>query len=187
MPAGGNSKDDDKKDKKDKKDKGDPPTTTTETGTGSIPTTPDNPVVPGTGGGDEGVYSRITDPPATGRDHGPGESGGNDAPASDDRIALVAAALIGVTFPLVVSTRYGSVSIADMRIVDGPGNSPSWVDVTCQGEVVGGDQHFRIFNPPTLVEDPNGEIIGSDGTRYRQDPILAVVESVATNGGKIKK
>lgn len=66
-----------------------------------------------------------------------------------------------------------------------------YVDVYTAGPTVGGDPHFRIINPPTLVEDPNGDIVvtskapnGKTVTRkYREDPVAAIAEAIAGQGG----
>jgi hypothetical protein len=41
-----------------------------------------------------------------------------------------------------------------------------------------GDPHFRIFNPPTLVADPTGDI-ELNGQRFREDPLAALGQVVA--------
>jgi hypothetical protein len=43
--------------------------------------------------------------------------------------------------------------------------------------------NYRIVNPPTLVEDPAGDVIGGDGRRYRHDPLAAVAEVIGSLGG----
>lgn len=66
-----------------------------------------------------------------------------------------------------------------------------YVDVYTAGPTVGGDPHFRIINPPTLVGDPNGDIEvtstprgGKTVTRrYREDPLGAIAEAIAGQGG----
>ncbi len=57
-----------------------------------------------------------------------------------------------------------------------------WVEVHLGGDVEGGDPHYRIENPPTLVSDPAGDIELATG-RYRHDPLAAVAELVAQYGG----
>lgn len=58
----------------------------------------------------------------------------------------------------------------------------AWVDVYLEGQTENGDAHFRVINPPTLVEDRNGSII-VNGVRHREDPLLALAEVVAGYGG----
>lgn len=46
----------------------------------------------------------------------------------------------------------------------------------------GGDPHFRLICPPTLVADPSGNVhIG--GKRYRADPLAALATVIASAGG----
>jgi hypothetical protein len=57
-----------------------------------------------------------------------------------------------------------------------------WVEAHLGGQTEGGDPHYRIFNPPTLVEDPDGDVQLTTGT-YREDPLAAVAEVIAQYGG----
>lgn len=54
-----------------------------------------------------------------------------------------------------------------------------------------GAPDYRIFNPPTLVSDPAGDILSeTHGKRYREDPLAAVAElitSVRTTGRKSRR
>lgn len=58
----------------------------------------------------------------------------------------------------------------------------AWVDVYLEGQTEDGEAHFRVINPPTLVEDRGGEII-VNGVRHREDPLLALAEVLAGHGG----
>lgn len=74
----------------------------------------------------------------------------------------------------------GTVRFAAVEVSEGDGATS--VEVHLDGEVVGGDPHFRIINPPMLVEDPDGGIeVG--GFRYREDPLAALAEVIARHGG----
>lgn len=84
--------------------------------------------------------------------------------------------------PYVRRTRHGEVRLDTLTgHQDAEGNR--WVEVMAGGgEVEGGDPHFRIFNPPTLVEDPAGPV-HHNGRRYREDPLAALAEVIGMNGG----
>lgn len=77
-------------------------------------------------------------------------------------------------------TRSGNVHMSGMTFHDDGTNV--WVEVALSGDTEGGDPHFRIFNPPTLVEDPNGDV-ELRGQRWRVDPIQAIAEAIARSGG----
>ena len=78
------------------------------------------------------------------------------------------------------ATRYGPVHISGIE--EGTDeNGVSWVEVFTPGP---GETHYRIFNPPTLAEDPNGPIaIGTK--RFREDPLAAVAEAIGRHGGAL--
>ena len=76
----------------------------------------------------------------------------------------------------VVQTRYGRVQVAGVS-VEQVGEEAA-VSVLLAGAPPGSDPHFRIFNPPTLVEDPGGDV-EVRGRRYREDPLGAVAEVIA--------
>lgn len=59
----------------------------------------------------------------------------------------------------------------------------AYVDVYLAGQPEGGDVHFRVINPPTLVEDRTGSIELAGVGRFREDPLLALAEAIAANGG----
>ncbi len=79
-----------------------------------------------------------------------------------------------------VSTAMGDVVIRTATVeVDAVG--VSWVDVRVD-HPSGGDPHYRIFNPPLLVEDPAGDVLVA-GRRFRRDPVAAIAETIARHGG----
>lgn len=57
-----------------------------------------------------------------------------------------------------------------------------WVELHLADGTESGETHYRIFNPPTLVSDPAGDV-EVNGRRFRLDPLAAVLEAVASNGG----
>lgn len=81
---------------------------------------------------------------------------------------------------LAVRTGRGEVHFAQIDAHEDGGRS--WVDVRLDGPTAGGDPHFKIVNPPTLVRDPLGDI-EVNGERYRDDPIAALAEVIASLGG----
>jgi hypothetical protein len=56
------------------------------------------------------------------------------------------------------------------------------LDVWVGGETENGDPHFRVVNPPLLVEDPSGDVT-INGRRFRRDPLAALAEAIGQNGG----
>ena len=79
-----------------------------------------------------------------------------------------------------VQTRQGLVRIDSLTF--GKEREVEWVDVHLAGLTQAGDPHFRIFNPPSLVRDPAGDIeVG--GTNYRRDPLAALAEIIGQYGG----
>jgi len=80
----------------------------------------------------------------------------------------------------LAQTRHGAVHIE--RFDFHKEGEHEWVEVHMGGQVEGGDPHFRIENPPTLVSDPAGDIELATG-RYRHDPLAALAELVAQYGG----
>jgi len=81
---------------------------------------------------------------------------------------------------LVSRTRAGTVHIASVDF--GKEGEVEWVDLTLAGQTEGGDPSMRIYNPPTLVSDPLGDI-EVRGKRYRRDPLAALAELAAHHGG----
>lgn len=55
------------------------------------------------------------------------------------------------------------------------------VEIRLSG-AAGGDPHFVIVNPPTLIPDPLGDVI-VNGMRFREDPLRALAQAIADNGG----
>lgn len=85
---------------------------------------------------------------------------------------------------LLMKTRYGSVSISSLEHqVDD--NGVSCVSVRLAEPGSSGDPHYRVFNPPQLVEDVRGDVV-MNGRRYRVDPLHALAEVVALHGGAVK-
>lgn len=62
--------------------------------------------------------------------------------------------------------------------------SERWVEVTVADPACG-DPTYRVFNPPALVPDPAGDV-ERGGVMYRRDPLTALAETVAANGGRRK-
>lgn len=60
------------------------------------------------------------------------------------------------------------------------------VEVWLEGETIGGEPHFRIVNPPLLVEDANGDVLLGQG-RFRLDPVAALAYVIGSLGGGIKR
>ena len=95
------------------------------------------------------------------------------------------AAIEGQVFPLTVDSVQGQVQIGSLtRRTDPEGND--YIEVFLRGESEWGDPHFRIWNPPLLVEDPQGPIAIGD-RHYREDPLSAVAEAIARHGGRQKR
>lgn len=83
--------------------------------------------------------------------------------------------------PYVRRTRHGEVSLVQVQGAVLP-DGLKVVEVHAGGQVEGGDPHFVIVNPPTLVEDPAGDVEIS-GRRFREDPLAALAEVVGMHGG----
>lgn len=77
-------------------------------------------------------------------------------------------------------TPEGEVRIC--RVTSHQEGDAHWVEVHLHGETTGGDPHFRIFNPPILAADPLGPV-EINGQRFREDPLAAVAQVVASLGG----
>lgn len=82
--------------------------------------------------------------------------------------------------------------VAIAQVTYGEADDVSWVDVYTAGQTQGGDPHFRIINPPTLVEDPAGDIVVTSTPRpgrkpvtrrFREDPLGAIAQAIAAQGG----
>lgn len=90
------------------------------------------------------------------------------------------------------STRQGVVTIGAMR--HRPAEKATELDSVevWLGSGSAGPPAWRLINPPTLVPDPAGNIIIAERTtpshtihrRYREDPLAAVAEFLASNQGR---
>jgi hypothetical protein len=77
-----------------------------------------------------------------------------------------------------VATRFGEVQIETLDVAtDSEGRD--YVEVFLAGDTENSDPHFKIWNPPLLVKDPDGTL--------REDPIQAIAEVIAGNGGRATK
>lgn len=85
--------------------------------------------------------------------------------------------------PYVRRTRHGEVRLDALQVLEVDGHTV--VEVWVGGDTENGDPHFRVVNPPQLVEDPQGPV-EVRGRRYREDPVAALAEAVAANGGAMK-
>lgn len=93
------------------------------------------------------------------------------------------------------STREGEVVIGGIRHrpPEGPKDLDS-VEVWVGGKAAGSPT-WRIINPPTLVSDPAGSVMIAEkapggksvNRRYREDPLAAIAEFIATNQGRSEK
>lgn len=81
--------------------------------------------------------------------------------------------------PFCVPTASGLVAFTS--ITERTEGASRWVEVTVADPACG-DPTFRVFNPPALVPDPEGDV-ERGGVRYRNDPLSALAETVAANGG----
>jgi hypothetical protein len=77
-------------------------------------------------------------------------------------------------------TPYGEVRIRSAVVV---GNV---AEVHLEDGTEGGDPHFRIVNPPLLVEDANGDVRNAAGT-FRRDPVAALAYVIGSLGGAVKR
>lgn len=90
---------------------------------------------------------------------------------------------------LTLRTSRGDVSIASVTF--GDTDDVTYVDVLTTGVTENDDPHFRIINPPSMVDDPGGDVVVTktmpDGRvvtrRFREDPLTAIAEAVASQGG----
>lgn len=71
--------------------------------------------------------------------------------------------------------------VAFTSIRAGEGDGREWVEVTVADPQCG-DPSFRVFNPPALVPDPNGDV-ERNGQRYRHDPLAALARVIGQAGG----
>ncbi|HEY3689651.1 MAG TPA: hypothetical protein VGL46_05035 [Pseudonocardiaceae bacterium] len=92
---------------------------------------------------------------------------------------------------LTLRPRGSDTDVVISRIDYGEADDVSYVDIYADGATVGGDPHFRIINPPMLVEDPAGDIVVTSKRRdgrmvtrtFREDPLAAIAEAIAGQGG----
>jgi hypothetical protein len=90
------------------------------------------------------------------------------------------------------STRRGAVSVGQIR--HRPARNAQELDSVevWLGGSAKGAPAWRIVNPPTLVSDPAGDVLITDRSpngrnivhRYREDPLVALAEFIATNQGR---
>lgn len=126
-----------------------------------------------------------------------GGTGGTRRTVGTARAELVRDAVLGSLRgpgPHHVPTPAGTVAFRSIRFVDATDVEPAYIDVRVGEGTESGETHFRIFNPPTLVRDPHGDIVrtyqrpgpgaGFDTVRYRHDPVAAIAEAIAGNGGR---
>lgn len=103
------------------------------------------------------------------------------AQARVECVQEAADAAFAVANPYVTVNTYGTVSICALTShTDGVG--AWWVDVWLAGSDTAADPSYRIYNPPLLVEDPNGDQ-NVGGVMYRLDPMGAVAEVIGMLGG----
>ncbi len=72
--------------------------------------------------------------------------------------------------PVTISTPAGPVVISRLELAPDGQTVEVWV-----GDPGGGDPHFRIVNPPTLVRGQGGALAES--------PLAAVAQAIADQGG----
>lgn len=90
------------------------------------------------------------------------------------------------------ATRQGSVVIGDIRHLPGEGEKELDSVEVWVGGPAAGPPAWRIINPPTLLPDPTGEVVITDEDpsgrttvrRYREDPLGAIAEFIATTQGR---
>jgi hypothetical protein len=86
---------------------------------------------------------------------------------------------------VAVGTRKGTIEVNRMELVEYSGVPALEVYLSNAA----GDPHYRIFNPPVLIEDPQGDIElpvrqkeGEEPKgkkKFRRDPLAAVLEVIA--------
>lgn len=82
---------------------------------------------------------------------------------------------------MTVQTSRGDVVLEDVAYRWDPESEVAYLEVTVGGPA-GGDPHYRVVNPPQLVEDPDGDV-ELRGRRWRVDPLAALAEVIGRNGG----
>lgn len=115
-----------------------------------------------------------------GQDFPPGVASQEDANGRVEAVQAAADVALADGATYAAATPHGQVHICDVTSAETDG--VAYVEVTVAGETVGGDPHFRIFNPPTLVPDPDGPV-EVRGRTYREDPMAALACVIANQGG----
>lgn len=110
----------------------------------------------------------------------PSGTPGEVASARVEAVQEAADAVLSDGQVYAVSTPDGEVRIC--QVTSHQDGEAHWVEVFLHGATEGGDPHFRIFNPPTLAADPLGPV-EINGERFREDPMGAVAQVVASFGG----
>lgn len=77
----------------------------------------------------------------------------------------------------------GPVVLESVQVVTEQGIT--WLDARTRGETETQDPHFRIVNPPLLVEDPTGPIV-INGRTFREDPLAALAQAIGEHGGAMQ-
>lgn len=72
-------------------------------------------------------------------------------------------------------TSRGEIHIQDLIFKEDADTGLEYIEIRMAGETESGDPQFRIFNPPTLVAEPDGG--------FREDPLEALAEVLAMHGG----
>jgi hypothetical protein len=101
---------------------------------------------------------------------------------ADDALAAWSARPEGAG-PYVLQTGNGEVAIE--RIEGREDGTLSYLEVWVRGGEADGWPHFRVVNPPTLAEDPEGDVV-IQGRRFRLDPLAALAQAIGMNGGAQK-
>src|SRR5215211_6603584 len=129
--------------------------------------------------------------PRAGQDHRPPPIDPTlpDKAKVNARSAHLQQAVDAMTFPLSMETRFGPVSFGSITTqTDAQGQD--YVEVYLNGQNENDDPHFRVWNPPLLVPDPEGDIgieeANGTVTLYREDPVMALAEALALRGGRMK-
>jgi len=97
----------------------------------------------------------------------------NAADVAAQRAARVVdawAEIEGNRSPVTISTSAGPVVIHRLELAPDGRTVEVYV-----GEPQGGDPHFRIVNPPTLVRGERGALV--------EDPLAAVAQAIGDQGG----
>lgn len=80
--------------------------------------------------------------------------------------------------PFAEATRFGTVQVERVGQVTNS-EGATYVEVFLRGDTVSTESHFRIWNPPINVKNPDGTL--------REDPVLALAEVIAQEGGRAKR